>query len=169
MAPDEALIIGDLISDLELTIDKALDSRLNDLAGALYRLQGSANGWCDQEDCGDCPLAPLMCVNGMEERVSSLMTEYHEKKAAYLTKHPDAHKLPVKRKRIKRAKKALVATPPSSYFKQLNELLRRPSNDFIRSKLDSISSGHRLSWKRVNAAFEASVMKTRKKKPTPNP
>ena len=168
MTPDEALIIGDLISDLEPTIDKALDGRLNVLAAALYRLQGSANGWCDQEDCGDCPLAPLMCVNGMEERVSALMEKYHERKTDYLAKHPDARKLPVKRKRVKRPQKTLIATPPSSYFNQLNELLRRSPNTFVRSTLDSTSSGHRLSWKRVNAAFEASSSKTRGKKPTPS-
>lgn len=69
-----------LLADLDVSIKKALDAHMYDLAGALYRLQGSARGWCEMEDCGNCPLAPHMCVSNIEERVKELADAHHRAK-----------------------------------------------------------------------------------------
>lgn len=66
-----------LLADLEQSISKALDEKMVDLAGALYRLQGSAQAWCDDETCGECPLKPMQCVSRLEERVEELVEEHH--------------------------------------------------------------------------------------------
>jgi len=73
---------NDLLEDLELSIKKALEARTAELAGALFRLQGSANGWCDLADCGNCALAPHKCITELDDTVEQLIDEYHTKKAA---------------------------------------------------------------------------------------
>jgi hypothetical protein len=75
----------DLLADLEASIEKALEARMVDLAGALYRLQGSARGWCDHSDCSDCPLAPMMCVTALDDRVHELIKVHHQKHEALQT------------------------------------------------------------------------------------
>jgi hypothetical protein len=67
----------DLLADLERSISKALEERMVDLAGALYRIQGSAKGWCDHSDCSCCPLAPMQCITNLENRVEQLIAEHH--------------------------------------------------------------------------------------------
>lgn len=66
-----------LLADLEQSISKALEEKMTDLAGALFRLHASAQGWCDDETCGDCALKPMQCVSRLEERVEELIAEYH--------------------------------------------------------------------------------------------
>ncbi|TNE61717.1 MAG: hypothetical protein EP335_14945 [Alphaproteobacteria bacterium] len=66
-----------LLDDIETAIDRALDNRQEALLGALYRIQGSVHGWCNDPSCGKCPLAPMRCINGLDERLDHLITEYH--------------------------------------------------------------------------------------------
>ena len=79
----------DLLADLEQSIERALDEEMVDLAGALFRLQASTRNWCDSPQCVHCPLAPMTCINGLEERVQQLIKEHHAKKQAQSRHKPN--------------------------------------------------------------------------------
>ncbi|MBV1900894.1 MAG: hypothetical protein KUG56_04395 [Kordiimonadaceae bacterium] len=151
---DKNLIRDDLISDLEHSIEKALDGRINDLAGALFRLQGSVNGWCGEADCGQCALAPLMCINGMEERVSMLITQHHANKTAPAVADADNKKIPATGKKAIRPANAGSLTFASNYFNHLNDRLCDPNMVLVQNSTDLKSSGHKLNWRQVNDAFQ---------------
>ncbi len=71
----------DLLEDLDISLEKALDAKMPDIVGALIRIKASTIGWCDQLDCGECSLAPLQCNYRLEERVAELIELHHAKKA----------------------------------------------------------------------------------------
>ncbi|MBL4837316.1 MAG: hypothetical protein JKY34_07035 [Kordiimonadaceae bacterium] len=151
---DKELIRDDLISDLEHSIEKALDGRINDLAGALFRLQGSVKGWCAEADCGKCALAPLMCINGMEERVTLLITQHHAAKTAPIVAGADSKKIPVQSKKVIRPASAGSTALTSNYFNHLNDRLCDPDTALAQSSTDLKSSGHKLNWRQVKDAFQ---------------
>jgi len=74
-----------LQDELDLAIEKALDNRQLSLLGALYRIQGSSQGWCSDDACGLCPLAQRRCADGLEERLKEIL-EAHDKERAAETK-----------------------------------------------------------------------------------
>lgn len=82
MTNDSGITRKELLEDLDRSIEKALDAKLNDITGALLRLKASTKGWCEQPDCGKCPLGPLQCITGLDERVQHLIDEHHEIKQA---------------------------------------------------------------------------------------
>tara|TARA_R110002096_G_scaffold116168_2_gene251802 strand:- start:262 stop:765 length:504 start_codon:yes stop_codon:yes gene_type:complete len=143
-----------LLADLEESINRALEKRMPDLAGALYRLQGSAKGWCDLEDCGGCPLAPLMCINGMEERVSKLIEAYHASKEQTLNSftYANSYTHSTLNPQMTLRKKA-SAIPVGAYFDRLQDILAEKTSHHDSFKLDNSQSGHKLRWQRVNDAF----------------
>ena len=67
----------ELLSDMDISIEKAMEARMADLVGALLRLNASAHDWCDQSDCGPCPLAIMRCQRDMDERVDELIQAFH--------------------------------------------------------------------------------------------
>jgi len=107
----------ELLADMEQSIRRAMDARMNDLTGALLRLNGSARGWCELSDCGECPLAPMMCMNGMEERVDILIKQFHAGKNFNEVKA--AIQKPLKRAikpRIKTDKPKISTRKPTSLY-----------------------------------------------------
>ncbi|MEX0297768.1 MAG: hypothetical protein AB3N28_01765 [Kordiimonas sp.] len=146
-----------LLADLNESIEKALEERMPDLAGALYRLQGSAKGWCDLEDCGGCPLAPLMCVNGIEDRVCELIEEHHAAKIQAPNSFTYRKKLPRRTRGPKFGKPKVVSPlPVGAYFERLQARLAEKNNR-TNYKTDSSTSGLKLRWQRVNDAFHHSA------------
>ncbi|MCK0069182.1 hypothetical protein [Kordiimonas laminariae] len=77
MKNDSEITRKELLEDLDRSIEKALDAKLTDITGALLRLKASTVGWCDQPNCGKCPLAPLQCTSGLEAKVQELINEHH--------------------------------------------------------------------------------------------
>ena len=167
------MVREDLIADLDISLKKALDAREVDLAGALYRLQGSVKGWCDQSDCGGCALAPHRCSTKLEETVEQLIDEHHTKKRAQATKdkpEPSAAK----------EENASAATPSPAVntmsvkltASRLHHQLGGGAVDFVSEKIRSIcpaESPERVrGWQQVKAAlhigddekkFRASVLR----------
>lgn len=140
-----------LLADLDESISRALEERTPDLVGALYRLKASANGWCDLEDCGGCPLAPLKCVNGMEERVNHLIGAYHSSKKQTLNSFTCANSYTHSTQTTLRKKISTI--PVGAYFDRLQDILTEKTGYPNNFKLDNSQSGHKLRWQRVNDAF----------------
>jgi len=154
----------DLLADLELSIKKALDARTVELTGALFRLQGSANGWCNLPDCGNCALAPHKCITDLEKTVEQRIEEHHAQDQAtnYIHtnsatiegRHLNGHRLsPVF---LTNAKATLMA---SRLYRQLGN----GAIDFVAEKIRSISPTKSPNgikrWKRIEAAMHAVAIK----------
>lgn len=140
---------------------------MHDLAGALYRLQGSARGWCDREDCGPCPLAPHTCVSGIEERIDELMDKHHAQKrqGACATSLKTKLCKPSRQTQTPHQydsahKKALTSIPIDTYFNRLDTILSNPHSDIVTRKIDKTSPKAKLPWQRVNRAFQQPLPST---------
>lgn len=143
-----------LLTDLDESIEKALDERMPDLAGALFRLQGSAKGWCNLEDCGGCRLAPLMCVNGIEERVAQLIENHHVLKQQARKRFPHLKRLkPSALSSPTPVRRRLSSIPVAAYFDRLQDILSEKMRQPHYTPTDHSESGHKLRWQRVNDAF----------------
>ena len=156
-----------LLADLEASIEKALEARMVDLAGALYRLQGSAQGWCDHADCGDCPLAPMMCVSSLDERVEELINAHHSNPVSQPTTSqsnlpstdPAATSSP---RDTSRLQKAMPEAIIKLYASRLHHQLGAAAPDYISEKIRSINSSidpqKAKDWKRIRVALTAVVL-----------
>jgi len=157
----------DLLADLEASITKALEARMVDLAGALYRLQGSAQGWCDHADCGDCPLAPMMCVSSLDERVEELISAHHNNSVSQPT--PPQPDLPStdpatasSPRDTSRPQRAMPQAIVKLYASRLHHQLGAGAPDYISEKIRSINSSidpeKEKDWKRIRAALTTVVL-----------
>ncbi len=154
----------DLLIDIKASIEKALDARMTDLAGALYRLQGSTSGWCDHADCGPCPLAPLKCVTQLDERVNELITKHHHAKG---TEKPENTKK-VEDNSLEEASAAnspkgeLSETEIKLYAYRLHHQLGDRAPDYISKKLRSINPMQEPTkvkdWNRIRAELTNVVL-----------
>lgn len=162
MSPTPVQSKDALLSDLDKSIEKALDAKMSDLAGALYRLQGSAKGWCDQEDCGGCPLAPNTCVSGIEERVKELIEQHHLKKRVNNSASDSARKSLLSQKSTKFKKHRRAIVPVGRYFTHLSQILNEQGFGLTRDRLEKQSQGHKLRWQRVNETFQHLSPRTKK-------
>ncbi len=155
MASNPNLKNDALLADLNESIEKALEERMSDLAGALYRLQGSAKGWCDLEDCGGCPLSPQMCVNGIEDRVRELIEDHHASKPQASNSYTYREELPRRPRKSNRLRKKTVTTlPVGAYFERLQDRLTEKANQPKDNKTDDGNSGLKLRWQRVDDTFQ---------------
>lgn len=166
----------DLLADLEASIEKALDAKLVDLAGALYRLQGSAHGWCDHADCGDCPLAPMMCVSALEERVNDLIEDHHRNKCESPSK-PESLKADNINSNFGRVAQVTLRASPMSdasiklYASRLHHQLGSSAPAYVIERIRAIdSSDHPLEakdWQRIRMELTKVALHQKFEEPRP--
>jgi len=156
MAPDYKKRHDALLCDLDMSIEKALDTHLHDLAGALYRIQGSAKGWCELEDCGPCPLAPHMCINDLDGRVKLLAAEHHALKRPHGTQAASAT---IHYKKKSPMQSDAPSMPVSTYFSELHTALTKKEKVTAEQKFSEAARSTKLRWQSVNKVFEQHLSK----------
>lgn len=150
----------DLLADLEASIEKALDARLNELVGALIRLQGSAHGWCGLSDCGGCALAPMKCISELDESVDTLVQAHHKAKSSPKPQerrpvHPSSPPEPTPIARNQTG--SMTDTTIKRYASRIHRQLGSVATDFVTNKMKSIDAAAEpqkaKDWRRIRSAL----------------